>query len=335
VVSKRLRVILDCDPGNGIPGSDVDDGLAFGYLASIAEIDLLGVTVVAGNTAVEDGYDVARSMVAAAGRDVPVIAGSVKALVEDPAPWIQRRKRIGSPVDIEDLWKGVPRPSHFPKPPSDDAPGFIIEQACRYPGEVHLVAVGPLTNVAQALQRCPQLAQQLASIHVMGGAFGVPDYLQELNFAVDPEAAEVVMGCGANLTLVPLDVTLTTTLTLDDVARWQRDDRLVDYLARTTRPWIEFTRAARGRVGCPLHDPLAAVALVHPELIEVKEQVVAVELRGSLTRARPVAWTAGGVRLADGLRLPERRPVRIVTRVENARLVETLAAAFAGRSAMR
>lgn len=335
MVSERLRVILDCDPGNGIPGSDVDDGLAFGYLASVAEVDLLGVTVVAGNTAVEDGYDVARTMVAAAGRDVPVIAGVARALAEEPTPWIRRRKRIGSPVDIEELWKGVPRPTHFPAPPSDDAPGFIIEQASRHPGEVHLVAVGPLTNVAHALQRCPQLGQRLASIHVMGGAFNVPDYLQELNFAVDPEAADLVMGCGASLTLVPLDVTLTTSLTLDDLARWKRADRLVDYLAGTTRPWIEYTRAARGRVGCPLHDPLAAVSLVHPELVEVKEQAVGVELRGSLTRARPVAWTPGGVRLADGLRLPERRPVRIVTRVENARLVETLAAAFSDRSAIR
>ena len=295
----------------------------------------MGVTVVAGNTAVEDGYDVAHTMVAAAGLGTPVIAGSAKALTEDPAPWIRRRRRIGSPVDIGALWKGVPGPAHFPAPPFDDAPGFIIEQASRHPGLVHLVAVGPLTNVAQALQRCPQLPQQLASIHVMGGAFAVPDYLQEFNFAVDPEAADLVMGCGANLTLVPLDVTLTTSLTPDDVARWPRDDRLVDYLACTTRPWVEYTRAARGRAGCPLHDPLAAVALVHPEMVEVQERVVGVELRGSLTRARPVAWTSGGVRLADGLRLPERRPVRIVTRVDNARLVEMLAAAFTGRSAPR
>jgi inosine-uridine nucleoside N-ribohydrolase len=332
---ERMRVILDCDPGNGIPGSDVDDGLAFGYLSSVEDVDLLGVTVVAGNTAVEDGYDVARSMVSASGRDVPVVAGNARALAEDPAPWIRRRKRAGSPVDVEDLWKDVPRPRHVPAPPNEDAAGFLIAQASRYPGAVHLVAVGPLTNVAQALQRHPQLAQELASIHVMGGAFCVPDYLQELNFAVDPEAADAVMGCGANLTLVPLDVTLTTSLTTEDVARWQRDDPLVDYLARTTRPWIEYTRAARGRVGCPLHDPLAAVALVHPELVEVRKQVVGVELRGSLTRSRAVAWTPGGVKLAAGLTLPERPPLRIVTSVENARLVETLAAAFTGRSAIR
>jgi inosine-uridine nucleoside N-ribohydrolase len=111
---ERMRAILDCDPGNGIPGSDVDDGLAFGYLSSVEDVDLLGVTVVAGNTAVEDGYDVARSMVAASGRDVPVVAGNVRALLEDPAPWIRRRKRAGSPIDVEELWRDVPRPRHVP-----------------------------------------------------------------------------------------------------------------------------------------------------------------------------------------------------------------------------
>jgi len=331
----RMRVILDCDPGNGIPGSDIDDGLAFGYLASAEGVELLGVTVVAGNTAVEDGYDVARHMVAISGQDIPVVAGSARALAEDPTPWIRRRVRSDSPVDIQELWKGVPRPPHAPAPPADDAAGFLIAQALRFPGEVHLVATGPLTNVALALQRRPQLARELASIHVMGGGFNVPNFLQELNFAVDPEAADLVMGCGGKVTLVPLDVTLTTSLTADDVLRWKRDDPLIDFLASTTRPWIEFSRLARGRVGCPLHDPLAAAALVHPDLVEVRECAVGVELRGSLTRSRPVAWTPGGVRLADGLTLPKRETIRVATSVDNARLVETLGAAFARRSAAR
>lgn len=322
------KVILDCDPGNGIPGSDVDDGLAFGFLAAHPDVELLGITVVSGNTSTADGYRVARTMVSVEGREVPVIAGAVRAMSEDPQKWIQRRARAEAPAGAFSVWDGVEGPGDYLAPVDDDAAGFIIRIAAQHPGEVHLVAIGPLTNIAMALMRRPELASELASIHIMGGSFNAPGFLQELNFAVDPEAANMVLGCGAAIRLFPLDVTLLTNLTLSDLEQWETETPIGKYLVDTTRPWIEFQSAFRHRNGCALHDPLAAVALLDPEVVTFKEQVVSVECAGSLTRSRPIGWDVSGPRMAAGLDLPVQPSIEVAVTVDNERLVAALSASF-------
>lgn len=323
------KVILDCDPGNGIPGSDVDDGLAFGYLAAKPdEVDLLGITIVNGNTSTADGYRVGRTMTRIAGMEVPVIAGAVRAMAEDPDKWIERRLRAEAPEGALDVWDGVEGPEDHELPANDDAAGFIIEQALANPGEVHLVAVGPLTNVAMALMRRPQLAQELASIHIMGGGFNAPGFLQELNFAIDPEAADMVLGSGANIYLFPLDVTLVTNLRHVDMDAWSTTDALAKYMVDTTRPWVSFQETYRNRDGCPLHDPLAAVALLDPGVVGFEELLVAVDLAGAVTRSRAVCWDPAGPKLATGLRLPTRKPIQVATTVDNDRLLAALQEAF-------
>lgn len=318
------RLIIDCDPGNGVPGSDVDDGIALALaFAARAEVSVEAVTVVSGNTSLETGYRVARDFTSRFGPDVPVVAGAARALVEEPERWVRHRQRDWVPSSVMGAWDGVDPPAEFPRPLSDDAAGVIIELVARNPGEITLVAVGPLTNVAHALQRRPEIASELAELVIMGGAFNVPGMLQELNFAMDPEAADLVMGSGANITLVPFDVTSTTSLTVDDMKRWDPEPNLLSrYLTDTVTPWIRFCEFGSDVAGCNLHDPLAIAYLLDPTLCEVEYLSVGVDLKGVYSRSRPIAWKPGHVRLAEGLALPERRAIRVVKAADNDRLVD-------------
>jgi len=331
VPSRPHRLIIDCDPGNGIRGSDIDDGIAIALaLAAKDQLSLEMVTVVAGNTAVDDGYRVARTLLAALGVAVPVHVGAARGLMESPEPWVSRRARLDVPAEVMAAWDGVPAPDDHPVPVGDDAAGAIVRAVAAAPGEITLVAVGPLTNVAHALGRRPELAHELAGIVVMGGVFHVPGFLQELNFAMDPEAADVVMGSGAKITLVPLDTTVRTRLLPEVLEGWARmNSPLTDYLTVTARPWMRLTAYRDGRPGCYLHDPLAVAHFLDPKVGSYQEMVVGVELHGSLTRGRAVGWDPARVHLASGLRLPERAPIDVMVDVDNDRLVQLLTDAFA------
>lgn len=320
-----MRVIIDCDPGNTIPASDVDDGLALGLALAAPGVTLEAVTVVAGNTPRDVGVAVAHDLLDRAGaRDVPVFPGAAAPLVEDPAPWRADLDGRRDTQRARDLWRDVPATPHVVGG-DPVAAAEIVRRVAASPGEIHLVAVGPLTNVALALRLRPQIATELASLTIMGGGFAVPGLLQELNFGYDPEAAHAVLTSGAPITLVPYDVTRLTTLTLADIDRLQGHGPLAGYLADTTRPWIRWVAEARGLPGCHLHDPLAVAVLLEPGLATRRRVRVDVELRGTLTRARPIAWDASGrVQRATGLRLPEIEPVDVLDGVDNDRLVSFL-----------
>lgn len=320
------RIIIDCDPGNGVRGSDVDDGIALALaFAARNEFAVEAVTVVSGNTSLDTGYNVARDFVSRFELDVPVVAGASRALLENPDPWVRHRQRDWVPSSVMSAWDAVTPPPEYARPLADDAAGAIIELVAQNPGEITLVAVGPLTNVAHAMQRRPEIASELAELVIMGGAFNVADMLQELNFAMDPEAAEVVMGSGANITLVPFDVTATTRLTVEDMTRWDANpNSLSRYLIDTVTPWIRFCEHYSHAAGCNLHDPLAIAYLLDPSLCEVEYINVGVELKGVYSRGRPIAWRDGRVRLAEGLNLPARRPIRVLTSAHNDRLVELI-----------
>ncbi|MBF8194260.1 nucleoside hydrolase, partial [Nonomuraea sp. K274] len=219
-----------------------------------------------------------------------------------------------------------------PDPTAPTASAEIVRRVAAAPGEIHLVAVGPLTNVAHAFRLRPSLPEELASLTIMGGAFAVPDMLQELNFGYDPEAAHAVLTSGAPTTLVPYDVTRLTSLILADVDRLAGANPLADHLAATTRPWVRWVSDDRGLPGCHLHDPLAVAVLLEPGLATRHRARVSVELRGALTRARPIAWAAAGqVRRATGLRVPDVEPIDVLDGVDNDRLVTYLIDTLTGR----
>lgn len=319
-----LRIILDCDPGNGIPATDIDDGIALGLLLAAPDIQLDAVTIVTGNTHRDDGYDVARTMLARAGVDVPVYAGASEALRETSTTWTLRRTDERQSALARRLWLDVPPPDHFDHGNDFSAAAQIAKAVADSPGEITLVAIGPLTNIAHAIHLNPALPEQVREIVIMGGAFDVPGFLQELNFAVDPEAAQLVLASGACITLVPLDVTITTTLLSSDLEPFQRNSgTLSEFLFKTVAPWIKYCEAENEEIGCRLHDPLAVAILFDRSIVTTQRWSVEVQLQG-IVRSRPVRWNRDEVRFAPGVDLPISPEIEVVTSVDNDRLVELI-----------
>ncbi|KAF1029398.1 MAG: Pyrimidine-specific ribonucleoside hydrolase RihB [Pseudomonas sp.] len=280
------RLIIDCDPGNGIAGANVDDGLALSLALSAPDISLELVTTVAGNTPSAVGYNVARDLMARVGRSVPVVRGSPQALQEPAAPWREALDNTVHKRQLAHLWHDVRGPAQFEAPTLEaaDAMGQLI---CANPGEITLVAIGPLTNVALALERYPQMAAQVQQIVIMGGVFAVDDYIKDTNFGFDPEAAHCVLNSGANITLVPLDVTTQTLMTHADLGRLARfDTPLAAFVCETFRPWINYCMATRGLAGCWIHDALVIAWLLDPDVATATQYYTDIELRAGLTRGK-------------------------------------------------
>lgn len=332
--TRRRRLVIDCDPGNGIPGADIDDGLAIGLALAAPEVlSLELVTVVSGNTHRDQGYGVARTLLDRAGVEVPVYAGASRALLEPSEPWRLRQDANSSTQSVLDSWRDVAPPDAHDAYAALGAATQLVELVRANPHEITVVAIGPLTNLAHAIQIDPEFPELVHEIVIMGGAFNVPGFLQELNFGIDPEAAHVVLSSGARITLIPLDATSQTLLTHADLDRLlPTTSNLTRYLVETTRPWIDLAAAWRNIDGCLLHDPLAVAVLIDPTIAEFAEEIVGVELHGTLTRSRPVAWTEQNLRLHVGLSVPRQRPIRVAKVIDNEKLLTVMLGAYAAWS---
>jgi len=322
-----LRLIIDTDPGNGVAGSDVDDGLAIALALRSPEIELLAVTVVGGNVPVGQGVRGALELLDVAGaRHVPVHVGADRPLVQDPRPWRALLDRRRNDPKAQALWRSVALPPT--QLVADPAPAaqVLVELVNRHPGEGTVLAIGPLTNIATAILLDPKWPRKVQRIVWMGGAFELPDVLQELNAAYDPEATHLVLTSAAPLLVVPLDVTLRTYMHLDEVGRLDASGTpLNTYLAGAVRPWVTWLAARFDRDGCPLHDPLALAALLDPSVVETRFRAADIELHGLLTRGRTVAWDATNDELLQVIvPLPEARPVEIAHAVDNDRFMRLL-----------
>ncbi len=322
-----MRLILDCDPGNGIPGADIDDGLALGLALRSPEIELEAVTVVAGNVPVDRGVECALEVLEAAGAEhVPVHRGAARPLLQDPAGWRARLDDRRYDRLAQELWREV-RPTGSRRAAHGTAAAHaLVDRVNERPGEITVVAVGPLTNVATAMLLDPGWGEKVARVVVMGGAFDRPNTLQELNAAYDPEATHLVFTSSAPLLVVPLDVTMRTFLRLTDVDRLDAAGTpLGTYLGRTVRPWVAWLAERFGRDGCPLHDPLALAAVLDPGVITTRTACVDIELHGTLTRGRTVAWDGDDEEtLQSGLHLPEVRAATVADGVDNDRFLPLL-----------
>jgi pyrimidine-specific ribonucleoside hydrolase len=316
-----MRVIIDCDPGNGVPGANVDDGLALALALSAPQISLELIATVAGNTASEVGYRVACDLVSRLGASVPVRRGASRALMEPPEPW---RARLDGAVDsygLRELWRDTPSPPTVPES-APLAPYAMGELICQHPGEITLIAIGPLTNIALALRLFPDMAQAVRRIVIMGGVFHVPGYLKDTNFGLDPEAAHMVLTSGAPITLVPMDVTTRTQMVHADLDRLAAvENPCTRYLAQTLRPWLDYSMKTRGLPGCWIHDALTVAWLLEPGLCDSEQAYLDVALEGV---ARGMTCRRSALKLDVGVAPPAGAPVQILTTVDNARLLALL-----------
>ena len=247
------RIIFDTDMG-----TDVDDCLALALILSSPELQLEGVTCVYGD--VDLRARMTLKLLRLQGHpQVPVTVGARKPLLNlRPVFWPGHEGK-GLLSSDED---GALVPS------SEHAVDYIVRTIMGNPGEIHLVAVGPLTNVAIAFLREPRLAECLSHLTIMGGAIRGRSDLHlpyaEHNIACDPEAAHVVLSSGAPVTLVPLDVTTKVRITREGVERIRAGATVFhDAVARQVELYPTF--AEKGYT--LLHDPLAVGALVRPDLV--------------------------------------------------------------------
>jgi inosine-uridine nucleoside N-ribohydrolase len=324
-----VRVIIDTDPGNGIPGADIDDALAIGFALRSPEITLEAITVVGGNVPVELAADCAFQVLDAAGEySIPVHRGAVAPLVQDPFDWRSRLDLRRDDPTAQALWAGVPPPRRQPHRLHPTAAAHALVQLVdARPGEITVVGIGPLTNIATAMLIDPSWAAKVHRLVLMCGAFDMPNVLHELNAAYDPEATHVVLNSVADVTLIPLDVTTRTFMRMADLDRLDDSGTpLGEFLGRTCRPWVSWLAQDFGLDGCALHDPLALATVIDPAMVRTRTASVGVELHGSLTRGRIVAWDAqNGEILQAGLRLPtSNRPATIATDVDNSRFMPLL-----------
>lgn len=268
------RVILDTDIG-----TDVDDILALGVLLGSQEVKLEGVTTVYGDVDLRSRM-VLKALTLAGRDDIPVFTGIGQPMLGlDPVYW-PGHEGIGL-LDPDDS---------SPLPETLHAVDFLIQHIMENPGEITLLAVGPLTNVAIAFIREPRLAQSLKRLVIMGGKINTALHgggAAEHNIKCDPEAAHVVFGAGAPIELVPLDVTLRATIDQAGVdALQQRGTPFHEALAGQIVRYPGFV--ARGG-NTFLHDPLAAMAIFRPDFLTWMPYNIQVELKGDLTRAMTVA----------------------------------------------
>ncbi len=264
------RVILDTDIG-----TDVDDCLALAVILGSPELHLEGVTCVYGDVALR--ARMVRTLLALRGHPaVPVLLGEREPLLGlRPIYWEGHEGQGLLDPDATDADATTG---------DENAVDYIVRTVLDNPEQIHLLAIGPLTNVALALKRDPRVARDLAGLTIMGGALRGPDSLElpyvEHNLRCDPEAAHLVFTSGAPITLVPLDVTTRVRITPAHVARIVAAD--TPYHAAIAEQVTRYPRF--GRLGYTfLHDPLAAAIVIRPDLVTLHPVHLDVELTGRLT----------------------------------------------------
>lgn len=273
-------VVFDCDPG-------IDDALALEYLLALGEWDLRAITVVAGNVPLRQTFANARGLAALLGieNDVPVYGGCPKPLT--------RELTTAEHVHGADGMGGVPLPEPGVGQRSEHAVHVLDELSHRYAGELTIIAVGPLTNIAAALILDPSFARRVRHLVCMGGAFEVPGNIPpsrvaEANIYNDPEAARVVVGSGIRHTMVGLDVTHQTQLTVGQVERLSEDTAPVRAARRMLDHYVGVYRDLQGLEGCALHDPLAVAVAADPGWVRLAGGDLHVETTSGLTRGKTV-----------------------------------------------
>ncbi len=286
-MSQPRKIIIDTDPGQ-------DDAVAILLALASPEIDLLGITCVAGNVPLALTRDNARKVCELAGRpDVKVFAGCDRPL--------ERALVTAEHVHGKTGLDGADLPA--PKMPLQGAHAadFLIETLRREPpGSVTLVAIGPLTNLATALRRAPDIAARIGRIVLMGGAYfevGNITPAAEFNIYVDPEAAAIVFGAGVPLVVAPLDVTHKALVTAPRLAAFRA---LGTEVGATVAAWTDFferfDKEKYASPGAPLHDPCTIAWLLHPDLFTGREINVEIETAGTHTTGMTVAdwWRVTG-----------------------------------------
>lgn len=274
-----MRVILDTDPG-------IDDALAILLLAASPEVSLEAITVTHGNTSVDKCARNALQLIDLAGiESVPVARGASEPIVKSLS------------VAEETHGDGGLGYAQLPAPSislsKEHAVDTIIKLVHRFPHEITLLCIGPMTNIALAILKDPSIVPLVKRVVSMAGAFYFPGNAtpdSEYNVYCDPESYDIVLRAGFDLTIVPLDVTYKCIFTKEHISRLKEiKPEIREFIDDSTRFYMEFHNEYQSIDGCAINDPLAAAILIEPDLVKLRDYYVTVELKGEHTKAKTSA----------------------------------------------
>lgn len=313
------RILIDTDPG-------VDDALALMYAFRSPELRIEAITTVSGNLPVEvccENLKVILQVLGIAPEGCPMLArGAERPLVRPPvdASDVHGEDGLGNTTTARN------GDGSRKYPPSDvrfseaTAVETILEAVGKYPGELTIVALAPLTNLALAIQRDPERMRQAKQIVLMGGAFetyGNITLSAEFNIFVDPHAARIVCDSGIPLVVAPLDATHQVQVLRERLISeiGSRADPLASFLVESTLAVTEFDSRFEDFYGTHLHDPVPLIYLTNPELFEGVRTRVDVETEGRLTPGKTLAELRSK-------RLPSEGHHLVLTGVETERVLQ-------------
>ena len=273
----KIPVWIDTDTG-------VDDAVALIIAVSLKELDIVGVSAVAGNTTLDNAFRNARDVLSLASReDIKVYKGAEKPLVKDLfiAPQVHGENGIGD-VTIESS-----------KAPVEEEKAFdaLYEKAKELKGELTVVAIGPLTNIATTIIKHPDFVDYVKCLCIMGGAIegGNITPCAEFNIYEDPHGAECVFKSGIPVKMFGLDVTLKAYLNDDDIKEIESyNNKASDFFKGSNKLIYEIQKKNSGS-GLREHDCCPIIYLAHPELFEGKKCGIFVETQGEITMGKTVA----------------------------------------------
>lgn len=275
------KIILDCDPGH-------DDAIAIMLAAKHPAIELLGITIVAGNQILDKTLVNGLHVCQALNIDTPVYAGM-------PQP-IMRKQIVADNIHGE---TGLDGPVFGPlvrKAEDKHAVTFIIDTLLNSEGDITLVPVGPLTNIAVAMRMQPKIIPKIREIVLMGGAYGTGNFTPsaEFNIYADPEAARVVFTAGVPLVMMGLDLTHQTVCTPDIITRMENAGGPAGQLFSDMMNFTLKTQFDNyGLAGGPVHDATCVAYLINPDAFKVQEMFVEIDVNQGPCYGRTVCDELG------------------------------------------
>ncbi len=271
---KKRKLILDCDPGH-------DDAIAIMLAGNHPDLELLGLTIEAGNQTLEKTGRNALNVCQYLGIDVPVALGASRPLVRD--------LQIAEDIHGESGLDGF----DFPEPQKTfearHAVNFIIDTLLKSEERVTLVTTGPMTNVALAMRLEPRILEKIEEVVLMGGSYGYGNVspAAEFNILVDPEAAHIVFTSGLKVSMMGLDVTRKVLALPKVVERMEKIDNKASRLfADLMRAFNENQRKVFGLQGGPLHDPVTIAYLLEPDLLTMQHVHCEIDLSHGISHGR-------------------------------------------------
>ncbi len=301
----RKKIIIDCDPG-------IDDAIALAALIGCPDVELVAVTVTHGNVSLERTTQNALDWLSFLGSKAPVFAGCAKPL--------SRSTIAAADIHGEHGIGGVTLPIAPQVPAAETAAEALVRYANEQPGTITLLATGPLTNVAMALQLESSVLSKFEQVVVMGGSTteGNTTPAAEFNIFADPHAAQIVFASGAKLTMIGLNATHQVIATPDRVASIRA---LPTYVSEPLARMMEFYKIAYNRKydwdGAAIHDLCTAAFALHPAAFKVEPMHVAVDLNEGAEFGRTICSPA-----TSG------RALSVVTEVDSRRVFDFLESAL-------